>query len=239
MHPIAGSIAFIGLVHAQAQPIPTTSVQIVNATCVPALTLKINDRIAYNSFPQGKRTGDAPISSLELTYEAEDTRTGLRVKSAKVTYGANAYQSLIMLGDFSTDIPPDELRQPGQAPQRGEKQYSPNVIFQVFSHEAAKAPIRLRVINGMPGKSLIFAAGSKEMRIKPGAHAVLEGQTATAEYVARVDDEEIPLLMRQEGLLRNAIIVFFLKSGKPDFVRVFENNGESARRRAELEKNRE
>jgi len=42
-----------------------------------------------------------------------------------------------------------------------------------------------------------------------------------------VDGESIPLLMRQEGLIRNAIIVFFLKDEKPSFIRAFENNAEA------------
>ena len=38
----------------------------------------------------------------------------------------------------------------------------------------------------------------------------------TAQYTAHVDGESIPLLMRQEGLIRNAIIVFFFKDGKAE-----------------------
>ena len=64
------------------------------------------------------------------------------------------------------------------------------------------------------------------------------GQPATAQYTAHVDGQNIPLLMRQEGLIRNAIIVFFLKD-EPSFMRAFENNAESRAMRAELEKARE
>ena len=41
----------------QTRPV-TTSVQIVNATSVPAIALKINDKIAYENFPQGLKTAD-------------------------------------------------------------------------------------------------------------------------------------------------------------------------------------
>lgn len=224
---------------AVAQILPaTTSVQIVNATCVPAIALRINDRIAYENFPQGLKTADSPASLLKAVYEAEDRQTGSRATSAKITYEPGTNQSLVILGDFSTDTPPGVLRHPGRALTAEEKQYPPNVLFQVFSHAATEAPVRLRIINGMPGKSLTFVAGRREIVVKPGEFAVLTGQPATARYLAKVDGESISLFMRQEGLIRNAMIVFFLKSGRPAFVRAFENNADSNRKREELDKER-
>jgi hypothetical protein len=224
---------------AVAQTLPaTTSVQIVNATCVPAIALRINDRIAYENFPQGLKTADSPASLLKAVYEAEDRQTGSRATSAKIAYEPGTNQSLVILGDFSTDTPPGVLRHPGRALTAEEKQYPPNVLFQVFSHTATEAPVRLRIINGMPGKSLTFVAGRREIVVKPGEFAVLTGQPATARYLAKVDGENISLFMRQEGLIRNAMIVFFLKSGRPAFVRAFENNADSNRKREELDKER-
>jgi hypothetical protein len=224
---------------AVAQTLPaTTSVQIVNATCVPAIALRINDRIAYENFPQGLKTADSPASLLKAVYEAEDRQTGSRATSAKIAYEPGTNQSLVILGDFSTDTPPGVLRHPGRALTAAEKQYPPNVLFQVFSHTATEAPVRLRIINGMPGKSLTFVAGRREIVVKPGEFAVLTGQPATARYLAKVDGENISLFMRQEGLIRNAMIVFFLKSGRPAFVRAFENNADSNRKREELDKER-
>lgn len=224
---------------AVAQILPaTTSVQIVNATCVPAIALRINDRIAYENFPQGLKTADSPASLLKAVYEAEDRQTGSRATSAKIAYEPGTNQSLVILGDFSTDTPPGVLRHPGRALTAEEKQYPPNVLFQVFSHAATEAPVRLRIINGMPGKRLTFVAGRREIVVKPGEFAVLTGQPATARYLAKVDGESISLFMRQEGLIRNAMIVFFLKSGRPAFVRAFENNADSNRKREELDKER-
>src|SRR4029077_18993014 len=180
---------------AVAQTLPaTTSVQIVNATCVPAIALKINDRIAYENFPQGLKTADSPASLLKAVYEAEDRQTGSRATSAKVAYEPGTNQSLVILGDFSTDTPPGVLRHPGRALTAEEKQYPPNVLFQVFSHAATEAPVRVRIINGMPGKSLTFVAGRREIVVKPGEFVVLTGQPATARYLAKVDGENISLL---------------------------------------------
>ena len=222
---------------AQAQgPRQVTSVQIVNATSVPILSLKINDTLAYDTFPQGKRSGDAPVPLLEAVYEAEDKQSGAKARSDKITYQPGAYQSLVILGDFSTLSAP---RQSHTARYSNEDKHPPDVLFQVYPHTPSKAPVRLRIINGIPGKSLTFANGKAEVVVRPGECAVLESQPATAQYTAHVNGESIPLLMRQEGLIRNAIIVFFLKEGKPSFMRAFENNAESRAMRTEREKARE
>ena len=219
----------------QALPV-TTSVQIVNATSVPAIALKINDKIAYENFSQGLKTADSPTSLLKAVYEAEDRQTGSRAKSGKIAYEPGTNQSLVLLGDFSTDTPPGALRHPGRALTAEENQYPPNVLFQIFSHAATEEPVRLRIINGMPGKRLAFIAGRQEILVEPGEFAILAGQPATARYLAKVDGEGIPLLMRQEGLTRNAMIIFFLKSGRPAFMRAFENTADSNRKREESEK---
>jgi hypothetical protein len=217
----------------------TASVQIVNATSVPAIALRINDKLAYENFPQGLKSADSPASLLKAVYEAEDKQTGSRAASAQIAYEPGTSQSLVILGDFSTDTPPGVLRHPGRALTAEEKQYPPNVLFQVFSHSATEPPVRLRIINGIPGKSVTFVAGRREISVKPGEFAVLTDQPATARYLAKMDSENISLLMRQEGLIRNAMIIFFLKNGRLAFVRAFENNADSNRKREELQKERE
>ena len=147
---------------AQGQPFPgTTSVQIVNATSVPAIALRINDRLAYESFPQGLKSADSPTSTLKATYEAEDKQTGRFAKSAEINYKPGTNQSLVILGDFSTEPPAGTLRRPGRALVGNGEQHPPSILFQVFSHAAKEAPVRVRIINGMPGKSLTFVAGRR------------------------------------------------------------------------------
>ena len=225
---------------AQGQPFPgTTSVQIVNATSVPAIALRINDRLAYESFPQGLKSADSPTSTLKATYEAEDKQTGRFAKSAEINYKPGTNQSLVILGDFSTEPPAGTLRRPGRALVGNGEQHPPSILFQVFSHAAKEAPVRVRIINGMPGKSLTFVAGKEEIVVEPGNSAVLDGQPTFAHYRAKADGGEISVLMRQEGLVRNAMIIFFLKNGRPAFMRAFENNADSNRRTRELAKERE
>lgn len=220
-------------------PPATASVQIVNAASVPSIALRINDRLVYENFPQGLKSADSPTGALIATYEAEDKQTGHRARSAEITYKPGTNQSLVILGDFSTDTPPGALRHPGRALSGNSEHYPPSILFHVFSHAAKEAPVRLRIINGMPGKSLTFGAGRQEIVVEPGGFAVLDGQLAIAQYQAKIDGKEISVLMRQEGLVRNAMIIFFLRNGRPAFMRAFENNADSDRRAKELAKERE
>ena len=210
--------------------------QIVNATSVPVITLKLNDAILYDAFPQGTRSGDAPIRVVESVYEAEDNRTGLRATSDNIKFEPGAYQTLVIFGDFSADPP----RPSGQRDKAafGDHPTAPRVFFQVFSHSGSAQPVRLRIVNGLPDRDLTFVNGNEETMIKPGAHAVLTDQPAVAQYAAKVDGESIPFLMRQEGLTRNAMVIFFMKNGKPTLMRAFENTAESHRKRTEIERQR-
>jgi hypothetical protein len=216
--------------HARGQPLPdTASVQIINATSVPTIALKINERLVYENFPQGLKSAGSPTGVLKAIYEVEDRETGRSAKSTQITYQPGTHQSLIIFGDFSTDTPLGTLRHSGRAQMEEGKEYAPNILFQVFSHTATEAPIRLRIINGMPGKNLTFVARRREIVVEPGDFAVLVDQPAIAQYLARVDGEEIPLLMRQEGEVRNAMIIFFLRNGHPAFMRAFENQSNGKR----------
>jgi hypothetical protein len=233
MRTIASSLALSLLMAswprltAEAQATPQMMrVQIINATSVPVLALRVNGTLAYDTFPQGKRSGDAPVPLLEAVYEAEDKRSGLKAKSDKIIYEHGTYQSLVILGDFSATLLEGILRKPDGSAGSEDGKHRPNVLFQVYPHTPSNAPVRLRIINGMPGKSLTFAKDDNEVVVRSGECALLESQPPTARYTAHMDGQSIPLLMRQEGLVRNAIIVLFLKEGRPTFMRAFENNAE-------------
>jgi hypothetical protein len=196
---------------AQTQEAPAmANVQIVNATSVPVLSLRINQTLAYDTFPQGKRSGDAAVPLLEATYEAEERQSGTKAKSERITYAPDAYQSLVILGDFSRTSAPGVLRQPDSVLTGEEAGYPPNVLFQVYPHTLSRAP-------GGCGSSTECRANiwpcacKNEVDIKPG-ECCSGGQPARAQYTAVVDGERIPLLMRQEGLIRS-MIIFFLRMG--------------------------
>ena len=119
---------------AQAPP-EMASVQIVNATSVPVLSLKVNDTLAYDTFPQGKRSGDAPVPLLEAVYEAEDKQSGSKAKVREDHLRAWRHQSLVILGDFSTHIASQgHPKAAGQSTSERGSKHPPNVLFQVYPH---------------------------------------------------------------------------------------------------------
>lgn len=231
---------FVACLAASAQspapsPPPTTSVQIVNATSVPNIVLKINDKTVYPNFPTANYTGDAPIKTLTAVYVAENKMGGEAAKSQSISYEPNTNQSLVIIGDFGTKAPPGTLLQPDSSPLDPGKPFPPSVLFQVFSHavERGDQPVRLRIINGMPGKRLKFTASQKSLEILPGFNEVITGQSPIASYSAEIDGETLPVQLHQVSLIRNGLVVFYLKDGKPAFTRAFENTKSS---REKLEK---
>jgi hypothetical protein len=215
-----------GNLNAQApQEGPGTRVRIVNGTSVEAIDLSLNGDKFYPDFRQGQITSDAATRLFKVKYTAENKATSAVAESKEIEYAPGASQTLVILGDFDVNVPPGTLRQPGPPPPKPEKPYPPSVLFRVYQHEKEDLPeaVRLRILNGMPGKILNFSSPNQKITVMPGEEQSLKGQQPVVEYVGKVDEMSIPILMRQEGDLRNATIVFFLKSdGTPEFKRVFE-----------------
>lgn len=211
------------------QPLPQTRVQIVNATSVPEIALSVNDKENYPHFPQGLHTADGPTNQTEIQYTAKIPGKNLVAKSSKIQFAPNRIQTVVILGDFSTDVPPEHLPLSGPKPPPPKNPYPPNVFFRVYQHSQGAAPSapRLRVINGMPGKNLTFGSSGKsqiKFTLKPGDEKELGDQPSTAEYFAKIDEKTEEVLIRQEGLIRHAMVVFYLdEGGQPKFKRVFEN----------------
>lgn len=213
------------LVGADPSAPPTTQVQIINATSVPSISLSVNGKNSYPDFPQGLYTADAPIATLNARYRALDPKSGASVESAEFKYDANARQSLVILGDFSLSAAPGTLAQPGPKAPPPDKPFPPSVIFRLYSHssEPGDSPVRLRVLNGMPGKTLKFSSREETREILPGFDYEFKKQPPLYEYTAEVDGKPIPVFMRQEDVVRNAMVIFYLQNGEPAFMRAFEN----------------
>lgn len=206
------------------KPPPVTSVQIVNATSVPSISLGLNGENHYPDFPQGLYTADAPTARLNVRYLATDIGTHLAAEET-IQYKADKNQTLLITGDFSTDCPPEKLPQPGEPKVMPPKPFKPNVQFRVLSHDFSPGEeLRYRFINAMPHKVLKLWLEEKFLaELNPGDEYVLTGQPPTVKYLAKIDDMPMPLFIRQEGTARNATLIVFLRDDKPAFLRAFEN----------------
>jgi hypothetical protein len=235
---LAISIFVSGICSFAETPVPKTSVQIVNATSVPRIGLRVNGDEKYPDFPQGLYTADAPIPVLKAKYVATEKSSG-RSAERDWSFEPNRNQSLVILGDFSVDQPPDKLPQVQAPPPKPDgTPYPPNVQMRVYSHEEhPENGIKYRIINGMPRKVMKLSLQGKFLaELQPGDEFSLTQQAPLVDYSVEVDSKVIAVRMRQEGLVRNAMIIFFLQEdGTPAFLRAFENTTQSRLRASEAE----
>jgi len=223
-----------------------SAVQIVNATSVPTIAVYVNKQLLYPDFPQGLYTGDAPLPYSSARYQALFMKARLASQPVTVDFAKNEKQTMLITGDFSKTHPPDELPQPGATPSpppEGKKEYEPNVQFRVLSHSLSEneKPLRYRFFNAMPKKHLSVrsTAGASSGTVAPGKDYSFLDQPPYETFVVTVDDVETEVLINQQGHERNCTVVFFLKDGKPEFSRSFENTEESDKRATEQESKQE
>jgi hypothetical protein len=202
-------------------------VQIVNATSVPEVALSVNGQPFYPKFPQGLYTGDAPTELLRVRYTITEPKKGLTVET-NLVFPPSKHSTVLITGDFTTNRPFVPLAEPlpGNALATN-KTPPPYVVFTVLSHDLAEgeAPLRYRFFNGMKERSVRISAPNDSPReILPGTMTVYSGQKPMVEFESMVGEVKIPVLIRQEGLIRNCLVVFYEKNGKPTFMRAFENH---------------
>lgn len=221
--------------HPSAIPTPSPQVRItvVNATCAPALSLGIagtNLPVAYPFFPQGEWTGNDPLNTPEIRYVARSTN-GVFLADRIIRFKPVSTHILLLTGDLSTNGPADQLPRIGSSTQPANQASPPNLQFHLYPVEAlCKDPCRYRIVNAMPSRLLLLrtvAGTGKPSRqialLPPGSSALLTHQPASIEWEAVIEERVYPLAVRQTGNARNCLIPFFLRNGKPDFIRIFEN----------------
>lgn len=194
-------------------------VQIVNATSVPEISLTINDKLFYPQLKQGEWTGDCPWPDLSIRASASDLSTGAKSDSDPIRFQPSKHQTLVIMGDFSKGVPPGTLRQPSVAEVASDKEYPPNILFRVYSHEMGPGDrkLRFRFINGMPGTTVTLKSASVQpIKILPAGEFVLNEQPKPAFYEAEAMGKIIKIpLMHPENI--NQTVVFYLKAGEPVF----------------------
>lgn len=213
----------------EPKELPKTSVQIVNATSVPGISLFLDDKPFYPTFPQGLYTADAPTEMLSVTYRALDPASKLEA-TGKAKYEANTNQSLFITGDFKPSANPDQLPLVKEEPGTGKKaSLKPSVQFRILSHVLAEGeePLRYRFFNAMPAVPMSILTANGEQRIVPGEIFTLVKQARQATYKIKVEQKVYDVFINQEGIHRNCTITFVLKEGKPYFFRAFENTKKS------------
>lgn len=213
-------------------PSPAVRVTIVNATSVPSIALATdgtNKPPAYPSFPQGEWTANEAATNAEVHYVARGTN-GEILSTQTIRYKPVSSQYLLLTGDLSRNGPADCLPQVWQGDGVPENP-RPNLQFHVIPYAlVCNDACHYRFINGMPGKILIVRSipgdnkPSQQLAyLGPGNSALLTRQPPSADYEIEIDGHVSKLSITQEGAAGHCIIPFFLRAGKPYYVRVFED----------------
>jgi hypothetical protein len=217
--------------HPTPSPTPQVRITIVNATCEPAISLTTTgtNPLSYPLFPQGEWTGNEPLQTTELHYLARTTN-GTPLADRTIRFKPVSSQFLLLTGDLSRSGPAEKLPQLGTSRYGLPGSFPPNFQFNIYPLELVCAdPCHYRVVNAMPSKTLVlktFPEGNKPARqlgiLTPGNSLLLVGQPPSVEWVAEIDGTPYPLQIVQEGAEGNCLVPFFLREGKPTFIRVFE-----------------
>lgn len=214
-------------------PSPQVRITVVNATCIPTLSLDIagtTPAVDYPIFPQGEWTANEPLQTAELRYVARSTN-GILLADRTIRFKPVSSQILLLTGDLSTNGPSDKLPQIGEMTQTDTRKSSPNLQFHLYPTDTScMDPCRYRVVNAMPSRLLLLrtvASAGKPSRqialLPPGNSVQLTHQPASVEWEAVIEDQVHLLAIRQGDNPRNCLIAYFLRDGKPDVIRVFEN----------------
>ena len=223
-----------GIRHGHPAPTPTPQVRItiVNATCEPAISLSTTgtNSLSYPLFPQGEWTANEPFCTTDFHYLARSTN-GTAIAERTIRFKPVSSQFLLLTGDLSRSGQPDKLPQLAPSHTAAPGSFPPNFQFHVYPVElVCPDPCHYRVVNAMPSRTLVLKTlpdGNKPSRqlgiLTPGNSLLLTGQPSCIEWVAEIDGAPYPVQIIQEGAAGNCLIPFFLKNGKPTFIRVFES----------------
>jgi len=214
---LASSVLFSGFYTSIAkspEDVPGTRVQIVNATSVPAISLKIDGKLFYPEFKQGLQSGEFPIEAHRPTYTVSDIATKRQV-TQKITYDKNSLQSLVITGDFR---PVSRIRSSGKAV------LEPYLEFNVLSHlqTSDQRPLRYRFLNGLSSTKLSIQEAGEAWVIAPGQIVSFHDQPPVKLFTIEAEDKSIEALIRQDGNALNCTVVFYEKAGSIKFMRIFE-----------------
>jgi hypothetical protein len=223
-------------------PTPRVGITIVNATSVPAISLSAsapahsapsrntNQIVSYPLFRQGTWTSDEPFQTNEFRYIVRTTNN-LPITEKTIRFKPLSSQTLLLTGDLSQSGPAERLPQLGNIPPVDVQHSAPNFQFHIYPEEVGCTdPCHYRIVNAMPSKLLLLKSlpdGKKPSQLlailTPGNSILMVKQPPCVEWTAEIDGQSYPVTILQEGAAANCLIPFFLKDGKPAFVRIFED----------------
>jgi hypothetical protein len=211
---------------------PSIRLTIINATSVPEISLSKGTNIPadYPRFRQGTWTADEALTNSTINLVVR-TSEGVIVANRSLVLPKKCHRFLLLSGDLSRRSLAEKPTQPLPRTASTPDLPPPNLQFLSYPVElVTKDPFHYRVVNAMPDKTLTLhvpAHDGKPARtlgiLTPGNSLLFTGHPPSIEWIAEIDGAKFPVSVTQEGAAGNCLIPFFLRKGRPDFVRIFEN----------------
>jgi hypothetical protein len=221
---LLAGMGILALLSQTPAPPPTASVQLINASSVPWISLRLNQNEAYPVFRQGQRTSPGHIEKLRMQYLARDPATG-RTGQTNFVFSPAQFYSVVMIGNFSTNAPPSLRPAPARIP--------PDFTYLLLDHERTpgQSPCRVTLVNGLP-KTDIAVLGEPQIPepLAPRQIAHLHGKPPECKIRFRIDGKTGELWIGQSPPHRNSIIAFYLQNGRPKYKIVFETTADYLRK---------
>lgn len=214
-------------------PVPAKPfrITIVNATSFTSISLSTKGSqfpAEYPFFPQGSWIECAPRTERTLCIHVTD-QDGTIATDRQLSLPA-ARQFLLITRETARNGLSESTPIPTPGVGGEDASFPPDIRFRSYPVElVVKDHCHYRVINAMPGKTLLLCAPARDGQprrllgvLTPGSSLLLKGQPPAVDWLAVVDGKEIVLPIAQEGAVGNCLVPFFLRDGRPSFIRVFE-----------------
>ena len=198
--------------------------------CIRDSSKGTNAPADYPRFRQGTWTADEPLTNSTINLVVRSPE-GVIVANRPFVFPRKCHRFLLLSGDLRRNSPVGKPNLPLPRASVTPDPRPPDLQFLSYPVElVTKDPFHYRVVNAMPDKTLTLrvpAHDGKPARtlgiLSPGNSLLFTGHPPSIEWIAEIDGVRFPLSVTQEGAAGNCLIPFFLRNGRPDFVRIFEN----------------
>jgi len=200
--------------HAQESAGP--SVQMVNGTCLPELSLQINGVEPYGLLPQGAATGGGHSGIANRKLVATDPATGAKVERS-FSFRDGESVVLAIIGDFQLVEPePESETESGES----EPEVRAEILALSNALDPSEKPHRLRILNGIPTSTATATVRESDLPaliVEPMQSASLSVAPAIFEVEIAIENETLLLSFDRSGIPPNLTVILFLRDQKPAY----------------------
>jgi hypothetical protein len=199
-----------------ATPAPASSVQLINASSIPSITLDIIDFHKYENLPQGAKIsgGHFPFTTWKLRAQQTDTSDEKAFIEKNIQKSPNTSSTAVIIGNFEWKFDED-----------GKKKNLQAAILNI-DHELGleDAPNSLTIINGLVDKILRVSINSDDFdELSPMSQKTYRRLPNILHPKAIIENEVIKIPIKFNNEIKGGIVAFYENDRKIKFVAMPQN----------------